>query len=287
MKKHLLFTAIIFLCIAAWGFSDCGVTFTQPEGGKSYRLGTGRTIVWQQTAACSGNILLKLVRNTGWSATIISVPASALSQDWTVGDNQSGTATAGDGYQIKCVHVETGASCGESGVFRILPRLASTNVQPMQPQFQREETPPVHAMQFDRIDHGNVILLPNSLNIRYGAETLTLASLATGLISIPEGSPLINANGSVRTTVSYTLKNTLAKNFRFNIVLRLGNATIATREIQILSNQTINVQMNANFPPVPQNEPPKSITLIGPVGTTDDTLIAFFLANLKVTVFAL
>lgn len=287
MKRRLGLTTVIFLFAAAAILADCGVSFTQPEGGKSYRLDTGRTIVWQQTGACSGNILLKLVRNTGWSATIVSVPASILSQSWTMGNTQAGIATAGDGYQIKCYVEATGAACGQSGVFKILPKIVSSAVQPMQPQIMERETPPVYAMQFGRIDHGDVVLLPNSLTVRYGAQTLTLAQNGTGLISIPEDSPLINANGTVKTTISYTLKNTQAENYRFTIFLRFGNATLASKEIQILSNQTKNIQMNVNFPPVPQNEPPKSILLQGPVGTSDDTLITFFLAYLRVSVFAL
>ena len=286
MKKRFVLTAFIIFCIAAWGFSECGVTFTQPEGGKSYRLGTSKTIVWQQTAACSGNILLKLIKNTGWTGDIISIPASDLSHGWTIGSTQAGTATAGDGYQIKCIHAATGAPCGESGVFRILPQLASTSVQPLQPQFQEAETPPVHAMQFGHIEHGDVVLLPNSMNIRYGAETLTLASLATGLISIPEGSSLINADGSVKTTVSFVLKNTSAKNLRFNIWFSLGSTSLISQEITILGNQTKNIQWNINFPYMLPNEAARDLHLRGPIGSSDDTLIYFFIAKLKIYIYA-
>jgi hypothetical protein len=292
MKSRFALTAVIFLCIAAWGYAECNITFTQPAAGIPLRLGTAKTIIWQQTSVCGANILLKLTKTGGWSANIVSIPALDLSYNWTVGNLESGAASAGDGYQIKCVNSNTGALCGESGVFRILPRLVSPsnpsgNIQTLQPQFQKQETPPIHAIQYDRIDHGNVVLMPNSINIKYGTQTLTLAQSATGAISIPENSPLINPNGSVKTLVSYILRNTTAKNFRFNILLRFGGAMLASKEIIILSNQTKNVQMNINFPPVPQNEPARSILLQGPVGTSDDTLISFFLANLKIYVFAL
>jgi hypothetical protein len=62
---------------------------------------------------------------------------------------------------------------------------------------------------------------------------------------------------------------------------------LASKEIIILSNQTKSVQMNINFPPMPQNEPARHILLQGPVGISDDTPISFFLANLKIYVFAL
>jgi hypothetical protein len=61
---------------------------------------------------------------------------------------------------------------------------------------------------------------------------------------------------------------------------------LASKEIIILSNQTKNVQMNINFPAMPQNEPARYLLLQGPVGTSDDTLISFFLASLRVYVFA-
>jgi len=292
MKKRFVWSVLIVICIAAWGYAECNVTFTQPVAGSPLRLSTAKTIIWQQNSVCGSNILLKLVRNTGWSANIVSVPASNLSHNWTVGNYESGTADAGDGYQIKCVSADTGAQCGESGVFRILPPLVSpanppVSISPSQFDIQKRQLPEIHVMQYERIDGGDVILMPGKIDIKYGAQTLELLQSGTGAISIPEDSPLINADGSVKTTVSYILKNMTAKNFRFNILLRFGGVMLASKEIIILSNQTKNVQMNINFPPTPQNEPARYLLLQGPVGTSDDTPISFFLASLRVRVFAL
>jgi hypothetical protein len=292
MKNRFIWTTVIVLCIAAWGYAECNITFTQPISGDPLRLGTVKTIIWQQTSVCGGNILLKLTKNGGWSANIVSVPASNLSYNWSVGSLESGTANAGEGYRIKCVSEETGAQCGESATFKIIEQIVSAanpsaNIQPLQPPFQKKELPQFYAIQYDHIEHGDLVLMPETLNIKYGAQTLTLSPAGTGVISIPEDSPLINPNGSVKTTVSYVLKNTTAKNLRFNIMFILGSTLLTSKEIIILSNQTKSVQWNINFPSMPQSETARNLQLKGPIGTSDDTPIFFFLAKLKIYTYAL
>ncbi|MBT8490828.1 MAG: hypothetical protein KJN62_07260, partial [Deltaproteobacteria bacterium] len=89
----------------------------------------------------------------------------------------------------------------------------------------------VQQIQFSRIDHGDVVLLPASVKIRYGQNVLTLPQGGSGVINIPENSNLLDSQWKVTVTVEYTLKNTTTKRFSFNSLLRYNGVSITSDRV--------------------------------------------------------
>jgi hypothetical protein len=142
----------------------------------------------------------------------------------------------------------------------------------------------VQQIQFSRLDHGNVILLPAVLKIRYGQNVLELPQGGNGVINIPENSNLIDSQGKVTVMIEYTLKNTTAKRFSFNSLLRYNAVSITSDQVTLVSNRSKTITKTVKLQSTSDR---KSIIIQGPVGISDDTHIIFFNAILWVRIYAL
>ena len=142
----------------------------------------------------------------------------------------------------------------------------------------------VQQIQFSRLDHGNVILLPAVLKIRYGQNVLELPQGGNGVINIPENSNLIDSQGKVTVMIEYTLKNTTAKRFSFNSLLRYNAVSITSDQVTLFSNRSKTITKTVKLQSTSDR---KSIIIQGPVGISDDTHIIFFNAILWVRIYAL
>lgn len=144
---------------------------------------------------------------------------------------------------------------------------------------------PVRPILFTQVDWGDVEMAPPVLTIKYGNNVLNLNNASRGDIQIPENSDLIVEAGKVEVTVELTLKNKTTKNFRFNINLNYGGTFHFIKNITLLNGDTRTVSKVLKLSPT--NSQYKNISILGPVGISDDTHISFFLAILMLRVYAL
>ncbi len=172
-----------------------------------------------------------------------------------------------------------------SGVKRSLAQLPKTPIEtsPRYPEIQPKKPPDIKGPIFESPDHGDVIVFPNYVVIRYNGRVLNLSQGGRGSILIPENSEAI-IRGNVSVTIQYTLKNRTSRNFRFNLGIGYGNRRVGGSQVTIYGNRLITMTHQIALQPTAGYE---RFQLVGPAGIRDDTIIVFFNADLLVRIYEL
>lgn len=142
---------------------------------------------------------------------------------------------------------------------------------------------PFYTIKYSALDHGEVVLEPLVLTIRYGENVLNLNNGSDGSIQLPENSELLEGINIV-VTMEFKLRNTTNKNFRFDIYLDYGGVLRTIQNVRLLNGGTKTISKVLRLTPTNQME---RILFKGPVGVSDDTPIVFFNARLMLRVYPL
>lgn len=226
MKKQLFFCAVLLLLAGlAWAQSIqvcTDVPYHSPNNkackGKSY------SISWTAEGH-SELIQVRLLRQLDGSTSEMQVIGSNLpssgSLNWTI----PSSLPSGYGYYVD-FKTMAGHYRVSTGMFyiQICLQRAGTTMQ-VKPglQVSPAQIPPVQVLVYEQYEQGAIRMDPASLTVRWGTNSLAIHPNEVKWINIDEDSDLIDsATGGLRATVEYTLRNTMAKNFRFHVTARFG-----------------------------------------------------------------
>ncbi len=260
MKKKSVFCAVVFfLAGLAWGqvIDFCtDVPYHSPNDkackGKVY------SISWTANGH-SELIKIRLLRQLAGGSSEMHVLGTNLASSGSMSWRIPHSLPSGEGYYLD-FRTMAGHYIVCTGMFYI-----QTCVQRAEPRLQvnpgldlsRAQTPPVQAMVYEQFEQGAIRMDPATLTVRWGTNSLVIGQNEEKWINIDEDSDLIDpTTGGLRATVEYTLRNTMAKNFRFHVALRFGSRFfLPAQQVNFVGLSTRHVVQNVIFYPGNQTLP--------------------------------
>jgi hypothetical protein len=281
--------ALFFLAGLVWG-QAIQVCTDVPYHSPNDKACKGKTYSISWTANGHSELIkIRLLRQLNGSSSEIMVLgtnlASSGSMNWTI----PGSLPSGEGYYLD-FRTMAGHYIVCTGLFTIqtcVQRATSTAQAVSRVEVSRAQLPPVHAMVFEQFEQGAIQLDPASLTIRWGTHSVQIGRNETKTISIDEDSDLIDpATHGLRATVAFTLRNTMAKNFRFHVALRYGGHFYALLELMFVGIGSKNFTQDVVLYPGNQTLPLSlEATDILIDGGSNDVRPFYFSAHLKVYIF--
>jgi hypothetical protein len=280
---------LFFLAGLVWG-QAIDVSTDVPYHSPNDKACKGKTYSISWTANGHSELIkIRLLRQLNGSSSEILVLgtnlASSGSMNWTI----PGSLPSGEGYYLD-FRTMAGHYIVCTGLFyiRTCVQQATPTAQAVsRVEVSRAQLPPVHAMVFEQFEQGAISMDPASLTIKWGTHSIQVGRNETKWISIDEDSDLIDpATGGLRATVEYTLKNSMAKNFRFHVMLRFGNHAYAPVLVTFVGISSQHVTQDLVLYPANQTLPLRvEATDILIDGGSNDVRPFYFSANLHVRVF--
>jgi hypothetical protein len=283
--RMVLLSGLVWLFLAGpvWGQS-IHFTASAPTSGADARWCKGQAYAISWTSQGHSELIRISVHRGGAEVALLGANlASNGSLNWTV----PAALASGDGYYLN-FRTMAGHYGFSTGPFRIEACVQHATPQALPGvELQRVQTPPVHAMVFERFEQGAIQLDPASLTIRWGTHSIQIGRNETKAISIDEDSDLIDpATHGLRATVQFTLCNTMAKNFRFHIALRYGGHFYAPLELMFVGIGSKSFTQDVVLYPGNQTLPLSlEATDILIDGGSNDVRPFYFSAHLKVYIY--
>jgi hypothetical protein len=138
---------LIALCTLALGLPAQNLTITAPNGGETLTLGQTVQITWTANNV-SQKVKLQLIRGGGALVGLIkgNLNATPSSFTWTIGQTDSGTATADTNYKIRIRTADNALEDASNGTFTIAaastppppPPASNSPYQRYQPELQKK-----------------------------------------------------------------------------------------------------------------------------------------------------
>lgn len=290
MKKKGVFGVVLFfLAGLAWS-QAIQVCTDVPYHSPNDKACKGKTYSISWTADGHSELIkIRLLRQlAGGSSEILVLGAnlaSSGSMNWTI----PGSLPTGEGYYLD-FRTMAGHYIVCTGMFHIQPCVQRASATPQavsRLEVNRAQLPPVHAMVFEQFEQGAIVMDPASLTIKWGAHSIQVGRNETKWINIDEDSDLIDpATGGLRATVEFTLRNTMAKNFRFHVALHFGNHFFAPLQVTFVGISSQHVTQDLVLYPANQTLPIRvEATDILIDGGANDVRPFYFFANLHVRVY--
>ncbi len=216
---------LFLLAGAAWG-QAIDFTTTVPYHSPNDKACKGKAYSISWTASGHSELIqIRLLRQLEGATSEMQVLGSSLpgsgSMNWTI----PASLPSGYGYYLE-FKTMAGHYVVCTGMFHIqvCVQRAGGQVHALpDTQFQRAQ-PPLQVMVYEQFEQGAIRMDPASLTVRWGSHSLAVGQNEEKWISIDEDSELLDpATHGLRATVEYTLRNTMAKNFRFHVTGRFGN----------------------------------------------------------------
>jgi hypothetical protein len=278
-----------FLTGLAWGQS-IHFTASAPTDGPDAKWCKGKayTISWTSEGH-SELIRIGLHRSQGGSSSEVLVIGSNLASNGSLNWRVPGSIASGDGYYLnfRTMADRYGFSAGPFRIETCVQR-ATPAAQPLSKlELSRAQMPPVQALVFEQFEQGAITMDPGTLTIKWGTHSIQVGQNQTKWIEINEDSDLIDSTtGGLCATVEYTLRNTMAKNFRFHVALRFGNHSFAPKLVTFVGIGSKFVRQSVVLFPANQTLPLRvEATDILIDGGTNDVRPNYFNASLHVRVF--
>jgi hypothetical protein len=231
-KLWVIGSALFFLAGLSWGQSIHFTTSVPTSGPNAiWCKGKAYAISWTSQGH-SELIRISLHRGGAEVVLIGSNLASNGSLSWTV---PASLATACDYYlNFRTMAGHYGFSTGPLCIQTCLQQATTPQVV-VKPDLAVSQTPPIHAIAYEQFEQGAIRMEPAALTVRWGTHSLVINQGEEKWISIDEDSELIDpATHGLRATVEYTLRNTMAKNFRFHVALRFGGHSYAPLQLNLI-----------------------------------------------------
>lgn len=293
MRSHSVLPSglvLFFLAGLAWGQS---IQFTTdvPYHSPNDKACKGNTYAIAWTADGHDELIkIRLLRQQSGSSSEILVLGSGLASSGSLSWRIPDSLPSGDGYYLD-FRTMAGHYVVCTGMFYIQSCLqhagAPVHVRPAT-EISRAQMPPVQAMVYEPFEQGAIQMDPASLTVRWGTHSLAIAQNEEKWISIDEDSELLDpTTHGLRATIEYTLRNTMAKNFRFHVTGRFGNRFFSpAQQVTFVGLSTRHVVQNVVLYPGNQ-------TLLIAVEATDilidggsnDVRPVFFSAKLHVRIY--
>ncbi len=289
MKKIAFFFLVLFLLTGLAWAQSIQVCTNVPYHSPNDKACKGKTYSISWTAEGHSELIqVRLLRQLDGSTSEMQVIGSNLpgsgSLNWTI----PSSLPSGYGYFVD-FKTMAGHYRVSTGMFHIqvCMQRAGGQVQALpNTQFQRAQ-PPVQAMTYEQFEQGAIHMEPASLTVRWGTQSLTIGQNEEKWINIDEDSALIDpATGGLRATVEYTLRNTMAKNFRFHVALSFGGHSFPPVEVAFVGLSTRRVSQAVVLYPGNQTLPIRvGATDILVDGGANDVRPAYFYGKLHVRIY--
>jgi hypothetical protein len=290
MKKNAVFCVVLFfLAGLAWAQS-IQVSTNVPYHSPNNKACKGKTYSISWTAEGHSELIqVRLLRQIDGGTSEMQVIGSNLpgsgSLNWTIPNS----LPSGYGYFLD-FKTMAGRYRVSTGMFYIQLCLqpAGGQVHALPGAVVGPSRPPVHAMVYEQFEQGAIRMDPPSLTVRWGSNTLAIGQNEEKWINIDEDSELIDpATGGLRATVEYTLRNTMAKNFRFHVTARFGSRFFSpAQQVSFVGLSTRRVVQNVILYPGNQTLPIMvEATDILIDGGSNDVRPVYFNGKLHVRIF--
>jgi hypothetical protein len=290
MKKNAFFFLVLFILTGLAWAQSIQVCTDVPYHSPNDKACKGKTYSISWTAEGHSELIqVRLLRQLAGSTSEMQVIGSNLpgsgSLNWTV----PGSLPSGYGYFVE-FKTMAGRYRVSTGMFHI--QLCLQKAQPhlqVKPglQVSQAQTPPVQALVYEQYEQGAIRMDPASLTVRWGTHSLAIGQNEEKWINIDEDSDLIDpASGGLRATVEYTLRNTMAKNFRFHVALSFGGRTFPPVEVTFVGPSSRHVSQAVVLYPGNQTLPIRvQATDILVDGGSNDVRPAYFYGKLHVRIY--